>query len=258
VTALRPFLAAVLIALPAAAGAEPADFSALDALLHRHVRPGVREGIALNLVDYAAWARDPDHQRAVDALATFDPARLETRPERLAFWVNAYNLLAIRVVIENGVTGSGSIKDAGNLFFPVWKRDAGSVGGRAVSLDEVEHRILRPMGEPRVHFAIVCASLSCPDLRPEAYVPARLDAQLDDQVKGFLANPAKGMVGDEAVRVSRIFDWFEADFGGAAGVVRFLRAHTPGRAPPVARVAGHLPYDWSLNGGSAGPREAPG
>jgi hypothetical protein len=246
VTALRPLLAAILIALPAAAGAEPADFAALDALLHRHVRPGVREGIPLNLVDYAAWARDPDHRRAVEALETFDPARLETRAERLAFWVNAYNLLAIRVVIEHGVPGS--IKDAGNLFFPVWKRTAGTVGGRKVSLDEVEHGILRPMGEPRIHFAIVCASLSCPDLRPEAYVPERLDAQLDDQVKGFLANPAKGMVGDEAVRVSRIFDWFEADFGGEAGVVRFLRAHTPGRVPPVARVAGYLPYDWSLNG----------
>lgn len=248
---LHPLKSALLalglaLALAAPAAAEMPDIGPLDRLLHRHVAPGTTHGIALNQVDYAAWKADPDHPRAVAALAGFDPARLATRAERLAFWINAYNLLAVKTVLDTGVTGS--IKDAGSLFRPVWKRTAGVVGGREVTLDEVEHRILRPMGEPRVHLTIVCASLSCPDLRPEAYDPARLDAQLDDQARRFLANPAKGMRGAGAVTVSRIFDWFEADFGGEAGVVRFLKHHAPQADPPPARIAGYLPYDWSLNG----------
>lgn len=245
---LHPLKAALLGVALALTWASPAvaempDLTALDALLHRHVHPGVTRGIPLNRVDYAGWARDPDYPKALAAFARFDPERLETRSERLAFWIDAYNLLAIRTVIDTGV--SGSIKDAGSLFRPVWKRPAGVVGGRELSLDRIEHRILRPLGDPRIHLAIVCASLSCPDLRLEAYAPDRLEAQLDDQARRFLANPAKGMAGSGAVRVSRIFDWFEADFGGADGVVRFLRRHAPERGPE--RVRGYLPYDWSLN-----------
>jgi hypothetical protein len=242
---LNALLAALLLSLCAVlpAAAEMPDLTPLDGLLHRHVHPGVSRGIPLNRVDYAAWAADPDYPKALDAFARFDPARLETRAERLAFWIDAYNLLAIRTVIDTGVTGS--IKDAGNLFSPVWKRTAGVVGGREVSLDRIEHKVLRPLGEPRIHLAIVCASLSCPDLRLEVYTPDRLDAQLDDQAQRFLANPAKGLAGSGDVRVSRIFDWFEADFGGPEGVLRFLKRHAPGR--DVARVAGYLPYDWSLN-----------
>lgn len=234
-----------LVLLAGPVRAEMPDFGPLDRLLAAHVRPGTAHGIALAQVDYAAWRRDPDHARAVAVLDRFDPARLAGREERLAFWINAYNLLAIKVVLDHGVTGS--IKDAGSLLRPVWGRTAGRVGGREVSLGEIEHETLRPMGEPRVHFAIVCASLSCPDLRAEAYRPERLEAQLDDQVRTFLANPAKGMSAGGVVRVSRIFDWFEDDFGGADGVLAFLRRHTPGREPPVARVAGHLDYDWTLN-----------
>jgi len=244
---------ALALAWASPAAAEMPDLTALDGLLQRHVHPGASGGIVLNQVDYAAWARDPDHPRALAAFAGFDPARLATREERLAFWINAYNLLAIRTVIDTGVTGS--IKDAGRLFSPVWKRTAGVVGGKEVTLDGIEHRTLRPMGDPRIHLAIVCASLSCPDLRPEAYVPGRIDAQLDDQARRFLANPAKGMEGSGRVRVSRIFDWFEADFGGAGGVVRFLTRYAPERHPEAVR--GYLPYDWSLNAAPQGEVKPP-
>lgn len=249
----RALLAGLVLALCGAlpAAAEMPDLKALDGLLHRHVHPGATRGIPLNRVDYASWAADPAYPKALAAFARFDPARLKTRAERLAFWIDAYNLLAIRTVIDTGVTGS--IKDAGGWFRPVWKRPAGVVGGRERTLDGIEHGILRPLGEPRIHLAVVCASLSCPDLRPEAYTPDRLEAQLDDQARRFLANPAKGMAGNGSVRVSRIFDWFAADFGGPEGVVRFLKRHAPGRDPE--RVAGYLPYDWSLNADR--PRRAP-
>lgn len=235
----------LVLATAPAVRAEFADFSAYGRLLQRHVSPGETHGIRLHRVDYRAWAADPDHARAVASLAAFDPARLATRAERLAFWINAYNLLAVKTVIDTGVTGS--IKDAGGLFRPVWERDAGVAGGRGVSLDQVEHKVLRPMGEPRIHLAIVCASLSCPDLRPEPYVPDTLDAQLDDAARNFLGNPTKGLaVRGNGVTVSRIFDWFEGDFGGEAGVLRFVGGYValPGRA----RIDGYFPYDWALNG----------
>ncbi|MEZ4282218.1 MAG: DUF547 domain-containing protein [Myxococcota bacterium] len=134
------------------------------------------------------------------------------------------------------------------------KRPAGSIGGRDHTLDEIEHRILRPMGEPRIHAAIVCASNSCPPLRREPYRADRLDAQLDDNVGRWLADPRKGARVDRAAKtlwLSPILDWFEEDF--REGVVPFVARHAP---PPVAewiREQGpalrirHFDYDWSLN-----------
>ncbi|MDH5526792.1 MAG: DUF547 domain-containing protein [Nitrospirota bacterium] len=206
--------------------------------------PGETRGVALHRVDYLAWAADPEYPRALAAFAAFDPARLEGRAERLAFWINAYNLLAIHVVIDRQVTGS--IREAGSLLRSVWKRDAGTVGGRPVTLHRIEHEILRPMGDPRIHMAIVCASVSCPDLRREAYRAEWLDAQLDDQARRFLANPGKGAVGADAVTVSRIFDWFAGDFGGTGGVLAFVGRYREGAHP--TRLDGYFEYDWGLNG----------
>ncbi len=224
--------------------AEQADFSALDRLLHRHVASATVKGIRLNVVDYGAWSKDADYPAAVDALARFDTARLASRNERLAFWINAYNLLAIKVVLDNRV--SESIKDAGSFFSSLWVKDAGRVNGHTVTLDQIKHRILRPMGEPRVHMAIVCASLSCPDLRPEVYTAGRLPEQLDEQTRLFLANPTKGMaVQGRNLTVSKIFDWFDGDFDAQGGVIGFIRNHA--EIPEGARIDGYFDYDWSLN-----------
>jgi Protein of unknown function, DUF547 len=149
-----------------------------------------------------------------------------------------------------------SIKDGGTLLQSIWKRKVGTVGGREYALDEIEHDILRARHrEPRVHMAIVCASLSCPDLRTEPYVADRLDAQLADAARRFLANPTKGVQpgsDGRTARISLIFKWFADDFGGADGVARFVRAAAD---PSIgARLTGldgrgltYLDYDWSLN-----------
>ena len=140
------------------------------------------------------------------------------------------------------------IRDVGSLFSPLWKQPAGILGGKAVTLDELEHRVLRPMGDPRIHFAIVCASVSCPDLRTEPYTAARLNSQLDDQVEGFLANPAKGSrVEQQHIRLSKIFDWFKQDFSRTGGVKTFIRHYRP-ELPEQLPVRADLNYDWSLNG----------
>jgi hypothetical protein len=214
----------------------------------------VVSGIRLNLVDYRAVRADPAFKAALAALAETRGASLGTHAERLAFWINAYNLLAIKAVRDQYPTAS--IKDGGSLLSPIWKKKVGVVGGSGYSLDEIEHGILRKaFKEPRVHFAIVCASLSCPDLRPEPFTAARLDDQLDEQTAAFLSNPTKGLQpgpDGKSARVSAIFKWFSGDFEGAGGPAAFIRARS---SPDVAgRIrsltdAGlsYLGYDWSLN-----------
>lgn len=244
--------------LALAAAASPADAGdAYRELLARHVRPGRIAGVTLNVVDYAALRVDPLYARALDELAAADPDSLPGEADRFAFWINAYNLLALRTVADHWPLAG--IRDVGSFLWPVWKRPAGVVGGRTVSLDEVEHGVLRPrFADPRVHFAVVCASVSCPDLRAEPYEGSRLPAQLDDATRAFLSNPAKGLrvVGNAGrVQVSSIFRWFAQDFVAAGGVLAFVRA----KAGPesVARLAGltdddlaWIDYDWSVNAAS--------
>ncbi|HHM05083.1 MAG TPA: DUF547 domain-containing protein [Gammaproteobacteria bacterium] len=238
------FLLTCALTAPLAA-AEP-DWRAYADVLQRHVKPGRIHGVDLKVVNYTALKADPDWHRTVAALAAFDPATLVNRQERLAFYINAYNILAIKTVVDNWPLTS--IKDAGGWLQPVWQRPAGSVGGHTVTLHHIEHEVLRPMGEPRIHMAIVCASVSCPDLRPEPYRGAQLDRQLDEQTRAFLNNPQKGLRhqgGD--VHLSRLFDWFEDDFQARGGVAAFVRRHRPG-LPAAFDYDADLPYDWALNG----------
>jgi len=186
--------------------------------------------------------------------------RDESRDARLAFWINAYNILAIDLVRRHYPIDS--IRSIGGLFSPVWKERAGEIGGRAYTLHEVEHEILRPMGDPRIHAAIVCASLSCPPLRREPYRAATLDAQLEDNVRRWLADPRKGVLIDRSTKtlyLSRILDWFAMDFGD--GVLPFVTAHLPDeqaswiRAQRGLRIR-YLEYDWTLNDAGSGPQRS--
>ncbi len=239
------------------AGALPGVAAADDAyarLLKAHVRPGVSGGIRLNLVDYRAVKADPAYALALAALAGARVESLASDAERQAFWINAYNLLAIKAVLDQYPTPS--IKDGGTLFSPIWKKSIGAVGGTPYSLDAIEHGILRKaFKEPRVHFAIVCASRSCPDLRPEPFEAARLGAQLDGQTAAFLSNPTKGLEpghDGRTARVGSIFKWFAGDFEGWGGAAAFIRAKAVSEV--AMRIRGltdaglsYLDYDWSLN-----------
>jgi hypothetical protein len=259
-SAAAVLVSALLVAGTAAAepgiapSAEESAGSAYAGLLARHVRPGRIGDVDLSVVDYAALRGDPLYAKALADLASTDPEALPGQADRFAFWINAYNLLAIRTVADHWPVAG--IRDLGGVFSPIWKKPAGVVGGRTLSLDEIEHGILRPrFRDPRVHFAIVCASVSCPDLRAEPYRGARLSEQLDEAARIFLANPAKGLRLDEGSRtlaVSSIFRWFAEDFAAAGGILAFVRARAE---PPLAsRLAGFrdadlawIDYDWSVN-----------
>lgn len=251
---VRQLSLVLMLVLMSAAAPLPAaapDWTAFDRVLDRHVHTHAADGSTW--VDYRTLRSDPDYMRAVLLAGEARLPAEASRDERLAHYINAYNLLAIKVVVDNWPIGS--VRDAGSILRPVWKRPAGRLGGRTVTLDHVEHEKLRPLGDPRMHFAIVCASRSCPDLRREAYSASRLNAQLDDQVRRFLANSRKGLdLRPGTVRASRIFDWFEEDFSISGGPLEFIRQYRPD-IPVGSRFEADMVYDWAINGP---PSAAPG
>ncbi len=222
------------------------DWSSFDRLLKSHVQPGNINGIEANLVDYRALQSSDAFSAIAGQLADYDPGPLNTK-QTLAFYINAYNYFALKLVVDNYPLDS--IKDLGNFLFPVWKKDAGKINGKTISLDYIEHDVLRKLDEPGIHFAIVCASLSCPDLRTEVYTADYLNQQMADQVKRFL-NQQKGkqirQEGDQSVLyLSNIFKWFEADFVGHGGVIHYLTPIDPSLVPYQAFET--LDYNWQLN-----------
>lgn len=216
-------------------------------LLASHTEPGVKDGLSARMVRYKELAKDPHWSDLLEQLEKFPLDELRDRNERMAFYLNAYNILAINMVQENWPLRN--LRSLGSLVRPVWKHDAGIVGGETVTLSYLEHDVLRAMGNPRVHVAINCASMSCPDLREEPYEAERLDEQLDDQARRFLRQEAKGILINEStgtVRLSSIFGWFEDDFEEEGGVASFIRRYRPDINGDYALQA-DLPYNWSVN-----------
>ncbi len=228
------------------------DFKGWDGLLKKHVGPTTIDGVRLAGVNYLALKKDPAYSKLIADLKSFSPATLKTTKEKMTFWINTYNVMAVKMVLDHYPVDS--IKDAGSVFTSVWKKEVGVVGGKKVTLNDIEHEILRKMGDPRIHVAIVCASVSCPDLRKEAYTVDRLDAQLDDQFKRFLENRSKGLQvdrGKKRVTLSKIFDWFEEDFESKGGVLPYLSRYAPEKDRAFLKKGNpkvsYLDYNWDLN-----------
>jgi len=225
------------------------DFSEWDSILKKNTLLSNHAGIGFTGMDYAAILNSREFDRLVASLESFSPEELRGREETLAFWINVYNIFAVKIVREHfPVT---SIKDAGSILSPVWSAPAGKVGGKMYTLNNIEHEILRPMNEPAIHFAIVCASVSCPDMRPEAYTAPMLKDQMKSQISRFLDNREKGMRIDrekKTVQLSMIFHWYEKDFTGAGGIIGFLNSEPGGnRNIPKDYKIKYLSYNWDLN-----------
>lgn len=214
-----------------------------DALLKRYVD---KEG----LVDYATLkAKDEQTLKSVVAkLAKVDASKLEGAHKK-AYWINVYNAVTLKAIVERYPIKS--IKDLNRKGYDVWKDYR--FGKKKRSLNDIEHKILRPMGDPRIHAAIVCASLGCPPLRPEAYLPDKLDAQLDDNVKVWLGSATRGVkIVGQTVHMSQIFNWFGKDFGDGskAAHLRWIKRHAPeGIAAKVSAgmKVDYLNWGWALN-----------
>ena len=231
---------------------EAFDFSDWDALVKKYVTPKTLEGVRLNAVNYASLKKDPVFSGLITRLESYSPASLESRESTLSFWINVYNILAAKMITDHYPIES--IKDVGSFFKPVWKRAAGTVGGKERTLNDIEHEILRKMNEPRIHVAIVCASVSCPDLRQEVYSAGKLNEQLDDQMEKFLRSREKGMKLDERknrVYLSAIFKWFAEDFESRGGVLKYIGQYVTAEERKMLNNSkikiSYLYYNWKIN-----------
>jgi uncharacterized membrane protein YdjX (TVP38/TMEM64 family) len=240
---------ALLLAAPPATAQSTVDHSAWSALLTAHVKDGI--------VDYDAFAREPRFAAYLRSLDAVRPATL-ARHERLAYWMNVYNAFTIQLINSRGERGSirNINKKFGVTLKSPWAEPIVRAGGRVLTLDDVEHEIIRKeFQDPRIHAALVCAALGCPPLRSEAFTGARLDEQLDDQNRRFLAQSSKNRV-DVATRTvyaSPIFVWYQVDFGGStAGVGTFWARYVSDPAAKALLTSGDFTlkqtdYDWTLN-----------
>jgi Protein of unknown function, DUF547 len=216
-------------------------------MLDNHLSTANIDGIELTALDYRGVKDDPAFKEMVKRLEKFSLLTLKSGNDSLAFWVNAYNFLAIKIVVDNYPVES--IKDIGSLFTSVWKKDAGFIGEKEYTLNEIEHEILRKQfKEPRIHFAIVCASLSCPDLRKGVYLPGSIDAQLEDNTRSFLNNAIKGvLIKNNKAEISKIFKWFPDDFKSTGGVWKFIQKYRSDLGADKEYSIDYLTYDWRLN-----------
>ncbi|HUQ29666.1 MAG TPA: DUF547 domain-containing protein [Usitatibacter sp.] len=260
------FMAAVVL-LAAAIPALAFDHShkAWDELLKKHVRY-VQNGNA-SRVDYAGFARDRFALKAVlddDQKVTRSEFDGWTKPQQQAFLINAYNAFTIEKILKR-YPGIHSIRDYGTVFGNPWKDRFFSLFGQPAYLDLIEHETLRKDGvydDPRVHVAVVCASVGCPMLRNEAFTAERLEAQMEDAMRRFLSDRSRNRYNVESrkLEVSRIFDWYGKDFEkghkGFSSVKATLARYADQLADrPEDRAAireqkadvAFLDYDWGLN-----------
>ena len=217
----------------------------LDGLLSTHVKPVTAKSIQYNGVDYAGWGKDPRHKTVLSEILTTNPKALSTENEKLVYWINAYNVLTIDLITREEEIDS--IKNLGSAFNNPWKKHKWTIAGTEYNLDTIEHKIIRPMGEPRIHFAINCAAKSCPDLRTEAYRADKLNTQLDNQTRLTLKNSTKGYkkTSGNSVTVSKIMDWFKEDFN-KGDLNNWLKAYRPNDINNDTKI-NFYDYDWSLN-----------
>ncbi|VTT99563.1 Secreted protein containing DUF547 OS=Rhodopirellula sp. SWK7 GN=RRSWK_02046 PE=4 SV=1: DUF547 [Gemmataceae bacterium] len=228
------------------------DHAAFDALLRKYVDDK-------GMVAYAEWKKSDADVKALDdylaALGCVDLTKAATKEGQLAFWINAYNAVTIRGILREYPTKSIRNHTAKAVGYNIWKDLLLAVDGRSVSLDDIEHQVLRKMGEPRIHFAIVCASVGCPPLRNRAFTIDKLGEQLDASAKAFFANPANLKLDprNRTVEISQIIEWFGKDFAATSPAqLAAVRKHFPqSDAAAWVEAAGvtvkYLEYDWSLN-----------
>ncbi|ACN15690.1 conserved hypothetical protein [Desulforapulum autotrophicum HRM2] len=186
----------------------------------------------------------------LEILSNTDIASL-SKTAQFAFYINAYNAFTIKLILTR-YPDLGSIKDLGGFLSSPWDIQFIRLQDKKISLDMIEHDILRPdFKDPRVHFAINCASKSCPPLHNEPYEPDRLEAQLDQQARAFINAENNFIIKGSQISISKIFKWFKGDFDD--NPLKFIRAYASGNlkdaleSNSVITKINYLDYDWSLN-----------
>jgi hypothetical protein len=208
------------------------DHSVWNDLLKKHVS-------ATGKVNYKGFKTDLElldsYMRSLNENA---PSETASKEERLAYWINAYNAVTIRLIVVNYPLTSITKLDAGKP----WDVKRYSNGGKKMSLNDIENNILRPMGDARIHFALNCAAKSCPPILNEAFTAENVNKLLESRTKQFI-NSSRTVVEKDAIKLSKVFEWYAKDFGN---VVDFVNKYAKVKASKTAKVT-YQEYDWSLN-----------
>jgi len=177
----------------------------------------------------------------IKSLTSSTPKKDWSKNEKLAYWINLYNAATLNIILDNHPITSITKINGGKP----WDLKLVTVDGKTYSLNEIENNIVRPrFNEPRIHFALNCAAKSCPKLLNSAFIPSQLNAQLTKQTKAFLSNTSKNTIGESTVEVSKIFEWYAADFGN---LITFINKYSSQKVNSNAQIS-YKEYSWSLNG----------
>lgn len=213
------------------------------------------------LVDYKGLQKDKELDKYLAQLSNTNPDKLN-RNEKLAFWINAYNAFTLQVVRDNYPIESITDLHTGGKIIgyligkTVWDKQFITINNKKYSLNDIEHKILRKMNEPRIHFAVVCASISCPELRNEAFEADKIDTQLQEQTTKFLNDKTRNHfdVKNRKAYISEIFNWFGEDFGKTdENILRFISNFVPENISKDIQSnisnwsISFNDYDWGLN-----------
>ncbi len=221
-----------------------------DAFLKRYV---VADATGIHRVRYGEVTGDDRRNLAtyLESLRAVAPTQLN-RNEQRAYWINLYNALTVKVILDHYPVDSIRDIRPNWLHRGPWKKAWITVDGQEITLDDIEHRILRPVWrDPRVHYAVNCASLGCPNLQIDAFTAENAEGLLDDAARAYVNHPRGAAIVDGELVVSSIYRWFEEDFGGNdAGVLAHLRQYAKPKLK--TRLQGRRSvddhrYDWSLN-----------
>ena len=228
-----------------ASGTNPPSHEIWNRLLGDHVS-------ADGMVDYTGLIQDVSELQTYLDLLSKNPPDPQTwsEDEQMAYWINAYNAFAIKLITDHYPVQS--IQDLNpTIKIPgirtVWHKKFFKIGEKRASLDQIEHKILRTQfEEPRIHFAINCASISCPPLRSEAFTPEKLHVQLDDQARQFINDTTRNKITNTSLKLSKIFRWFKGDFTKNGSLVDFLNRYSNQTIAENATII-WMNYDWGLN-----------
>lgn len=192
-------------------------------------------------VNYKGFQLDIEAlENYLNHLAEKSPEKDWSKNEKLAYYINLYNAATVKLILDNYPVRS--IKDIKNP----WGKDWIKTGDGELSLGDIEHKILRKMNEPRIHFAINCAAFSCPKLLNEAFTPNQMEAQLQEVAMDFLNDPARNILSEEKIQLSNIFKWYKKDFTENGSLVDYIKPYTEIEINNDTDID-YLKYDWNLN-----------
>ncbi|MBM1104708.1 DUF547 domain-containing protein [Aurantibacter crassamenti] len=210
------------------------DHTLWNSLLAKHVD-------AEGNVDYAGFVADKAKlETYLEQLNKNTPADNWTKNEKLAYYINLYNAATVKLILDNYPLKS--IKDINSPWDKKWVL----VGGKKQSLGNIEHKILRKMDEPRIHFAINCASYSCPKLVNKAFIAETMEKQLEAATLDFVNDASRNKISEDNVQLSNIFKWYKSDFTENGSLVDYLNKYSKTKAQENSKIS-YLNYDWGLN-----------